>query len=77
MQLQDRQAYAPDQDLAQEELAEFRGEYRDGEIVPMTGGSLNHNRILGALYAHLRFNLRGKGAEPFVSQSFYQGFNNL
>lgn len=67
MQLQDRQTYSPDEYLAQEELAEFRSEYRDGEIVPMTGGSLNHNRILGALYAHLRFSLRGKGAEPFAS----------
>ncbi len=30
---------------SQEETAEFRSEYRDGEIVPMTGGTINHNRI--------------------------------
>jgi len=30
----------------QEQTAEFRSEYRDGEIVPMTGGSINHNRIV-------------------------------
>jgi Uma2 family endonuclease len=29
-----------------EETAESRSEYRDGEIVPMTGGTINHNRIL-------------------------------
>jgi Uma2 family endonuclease len=31
--------------LAREETAEYKSEYHDGEIVPMTGGSINHNRI--------------------------------
>lgn len=29
-----------------EETAEFRNEYRDGEIVQMTGGTINHSRII-------------------------------
>nr|WP_274382006.1 Uma2 family endonuclease [Myxacorys almedinensis] len=41
--------------MALEENAEFRNEYRDGEIVPMTGGSIDHNRIVGSLYAYLKF----------------------
>ncbi len=31
-----------------EETAEIRSEYRDGEIVPMTGGTINHDRPPGA-----------------------------
>ncbi|KAB8319635.1 Uma2 family endonuclease [Tolypothrix campylonemoides VB511288] len=32
--------------FALEETADYRSEYRDGEIVPMTGGSINHNQIV-------------------------------
>ncbi|MHC5831669.1 MAG: Uma2 family endonuclease, partial [Nostoc sp.] len=28
-----------------EENAEYKNEYRDGEIIPMTGGTTNHNKI--------------------------------
>ncbi|WP_079681247.1 Uma2 family endonuclease [Planktothrix sp. PCC 11201] len=37
--------YSLDEYRALEEKAEGRSEYRDGEIVPMPGGSLNHSRI--------------------------------
>ncbi len=50
-----------------EETAEFRSEYRDGEIVPMTGGTINHNRIAINICTFLKFALRGKNAEPFMS----------
>ena len=50
-----------------EETAEFRSEYRDGEIVPMTGGTINHNRITRNICTFLQFGLRGKNAEPFMS----------
>ena len=48
MQTQQRY-YTTEEYLAQEELAEFRSEYRNGEIVAMTGGSLNHNQIMNFL----------------------------
>ena len=32
--------------LATEETAEQRSEYRNGEIIAMAGGSINHNRII-------------------------------
>jgi Uma2 family endonuclease len=32
--------------LAAEETAEQRSEYRNGEIIAMAGGSINHNRII-------------------------------
>jgi Uma2 family endonuclease len=59
--------YTAEEYLAQEEVSEFRNEYRDGAIVPMTGGSINHNRIVGSIHAWLKFALRGKNAEPFFS----------
>jgi Uma2 family endonuclease len=39
--------YTPEEYLALEEKAEFRSEYDNGEIVAMSGGSLNHARIIG------------------------------
>jgi Uma2 family endonuclease len=65
MQTQQRY-YTPEEYLAQEEAAEFRSEYRDGEIVPMTGGSINHNQIAGNVYALLKFALRGKSLKPYI-----------
>jgi Uma2 family endonuclease len=65
MQTQQRY-YTPEEYLAQEEVAEFRSEYRDGEIVPMTGGSINHNQIAGNVYAFLKFALRGKKLKPYI-----------
>ena len=65
MQTQQRY-YTPEEYLAQEEAAEFRSEYRDGEIVPMTGGSINHNQIAGNVYALLKFALRRKNLKPYI-----------
>ncbi len=50
-----------------EETAEFRSEYRDGEIVPMTGGTINHNRITGNIYSFVKYALRGQNAEAFIN----------
>jgi Uma2 family endonuclease len=50
-----------------EEKAEERSEYRDGEIVPMAGGSLNHSRIGGNIFAFLKFLLRDTQFEPINS----------
>jgi Uma2 family endonuclease len=57
----------PEEYLALEETAGFRSEYHNGEIVPMTGGSISHNRIMRNLIAFLTFALRGKNFEPFAS----------
>ena len=52
--------YTPEEYLAQEEIADFRHEYRDGEIAPMTGGSDNHNGIVVNLCTFLKLALRGQ-----------------
>jgi Uma2 family endonuclease len=62
-----QRTYTPDEYRKLEETAEFRSEYRDGEIVPMTGGTINHNRITRNICTFLQLGLRGKNAEPFMS----------
>lgn len=59
--------YTPEEYLALEEKAEYKSEYHDGEIIPMTGGSLNHNRIINRICAFLLSALRDKNHEPFSS----------
>ncbi|WP_413200088.1 Uma2 family endonuclease [Nostoc piscinale] len=59
--------YTPEEYLELEENAEFRNEYRDGEIIPMTGGTTNHNKISGNLYAYLKFVLKAQDYEIYIS----------
>ena len=68
MQLEtQKRYYTPEEYLEVEEEAEFRSEYRDGEIIPMTGGTTNHNKIAGNFYAYLKFALRGKNYDVYIS----------
>jgi len=62
-----RRSYSLEEYRQLEEAAEFKSEYRDGEIVPMTGGTINHNRITINICTFLKYALRGKNAEPFMS----------
>jgi Uma2 family endonuclease len=54
LEITERQ-YSPEEYLRLEEGAEGRSEYRNGAIIPMTGGSTNHNRIARNLSAWLHF----------------------
>lgn len=47
--------------------AEGRSEYRDGEIVPIPGGTLNHSRIGGNILTYLTSILRDTQFEPINS----------
>ncbi len=68
MQLEiQKNSYTTEQYLELEEKAEFRSEYRDGEIVPMTGGTTNHNKITLNLAASLKITLRGKKYDLYMS----------
>lgn len=58
--------YSPEEYLALEAQAEFRSEYRDGEIVPMAGGTTNHNEIVTNLCVALKPPLRAKGYRLFT-----------
>jgi Uma2 family endonuclease len=59
--------YTPEEYLELEEQADYKSEYRDGEIVPMAGGTTNHNELAGNWYAHLKFGL------PKGSYKVYMG----
>ncbi|WP_448572177.1 Uma2 family endonuclease [Trichothermofontia sp.] len=45
--------------------SDTRNEYCNGEIIPMTGGTPNHNDIAGNLYILLKSSLRGKEYRTF------------
>ena len=63
----EKRYYTPEEYLALEEAAIDKSEYHDGEIVPMTGGTTNHNSIIINLIANLKFSLRGKDYTLFTS----------
>ena len=52
--------YSPEEYLKLEEAAEFRSEYHDGQIIPMTGGTPNHNQIALNLGGAINFATKGQ-----------------
>jgi len=58
--------YSIEDYLAAEEIAEFKSEYYAGEIYPMAGGTINHNRIAGNVHFALKLVLKGKPFEVFI-----------
>ncbi len=68
MQIQtQKHYYTPEEYLEFEEKAEYKSEYRDGEIVLMTGGTTNHNEIAGNFYANLKFALKGQNYRVYMA----------
>jgi Uma2 family endonuclease len=53
--------------LALEVESEIRNEYRNGEIIPMTGGTPAHNKLASALNALLWFALRDQPLSLFMT----------
>ena len=58
--------YTPEEYLELEEKADYKSEYRDGEIVPMTGGTTNHNEIAGNFYAYIKFALKSQSYRVYI-----------
>jgi Uma2 family endonuclease len=67
MQAQETRYYSPEEYLDLETASELRHEYIDGEIIPMTGGSANHNRILRHLTPQLDVAFEDQDYEVFVT----------
>ena len=59
--------YSVEEYLERETTAEFRNEYRNGEIIPMTGGTPNHNSIALNLSSALKHGLKGKPYRVFIN----------
>jgi Uma2 family endonuclease len=58
---------SPEEYLEMEVRSEDRHEYRDGEIVLMTGATPNHNRIARNLCTAMTIGLQGRSLEVFVA----------
>ncbi len=59
--------YTKEEYLVLEEKAEFRNEYHDGEIIAMTGGTKNHNKIALYFCSNFIFSTEGKGYEIYMN----------
>jgi Uma2 family endonuclease len=73
-----KKQYTPAEYLALEDQAEFRSEYYNGEIIPMAGGSFNHNEIITNI-CNIKTTLRSQGYRLYSSDvrvwiSKYQKF---
>lgn len=58
---------SPEDYLEGELHSEVRHEYIDGAVYAMAGGSDDHNRIAGNIFAHLAQHLRGRRCEAFMT----------
>jgi len=67
-QLKQKQAtYTPEEYLSLEETAEFKNEYIDGEIIPMTGGTTIHNQIAGNFYKTFPFTIDDQDYYTYIN----------
>ncbi|MDM9585703.1 Uma2 family endonuclease [Nostoc sp. GT001] len=66
MQITKQRYYTPEEYLELEEAADYKSEYIDGQIIPMAGGTINHNRISLNLSAALNFAFRQQDYEVFM-----------
>jgi Uma2 family endonuclease len=60
-----KKTYTVDEYLELEIASDIRNEYRNGEIIPITGGTPNHNDISGNLYLLLKPLLKAQGFRVF------------
>lgn len=63
----EKPTYTPQQYLEFETASEERHEYHNGEIIPVTGGTPNHNEIAGNLYILLKLALKNQGYRIFYT----------
>jgi Uma2 family endonuclease len=62
----DKKVYTPEEYLQLEEESPEKHEYRHGEIVLMTGGTTNHNKLAGKFYARLLLALEDENYEVYM-----------
>ena len=58
--------YTPAEYLELEANADSRSEYRNGKIVPMAGGTTNHNELALNVAATLKLALRGRSYKVYI-----------
>ncbi|KAB8331774.1 Uma2 family endonuclease [Scytonema tolypothrichoides VB-61278] len=67
MQAQEQRNYSSEEYLELEVNSEERHQYIDGEIIPVIGGTPNHNQIAGNLSSSLNFALKRQPYRVFVT----------
>jgi Uma2 family endonuclease len=67
MSTQQDERFTREEYLAREEVAEYKSEYYDGEIVAMAGGTYNHSAICFNLIRRVGEGLDGKDCVGFDS----------
>ncbi len=69
MQVQSQKRYyTPEEYLELEEAADYKNEYRDGEIVALPLETTNHTEIAGNFAANVKFALRGRNYDVYIVQ---------
>jgi Uma2 family endonuclease len=66
-QVDETKYYTSEEYLQLEVNSQERHEYIDGEIVVMTGGTPNHNKITGNFYAALHFGFKRQPYQVFIT----------
>lgn len=66
MQALEQRYYTPEEYLALEEVADDKSEYLDGCILPMAGGTTNHNRLALNLSTAFNIAFREQAYEVFM-----------
>ncbi|MCU0565491.1 MAG: Uma2 family endonuclease [Oculatellaceae cyanobacterium Prado106] len=63
----EKRHYTPEEYLALDDAANSKSEYRNGEIIPMTAGTTNHNRILLNLVSRINLAFAQVDYEVFMA----------
>ncbi len=58
--------YTPEEYLELEEKSEFKNEYRNGVILPLTENTTNHNEIVGNFCTNFKSIMRGKNYKIYM-----------
>lgn len=63
----EKRRYTPEEYLELEETAEYKNEYRDGEIIPMPGVTTNHNKIALNFCKKFPLTVQGQNYDIYMS----------
>ncbi|MEH1927697.1 Uma2 family endonuclease [Nostoc sp.] len=66
MQITQQRYYTPEEYLELEEVAEYKSEYIDGQIISMARGTVNHNQIALNLSTELNFAIKKQNYRVFM-----------
>jgi Uma2 family endonuclease len=67
MILETEKRYSPEEYLEIEEKSQERNEYIDGEIILMTGGTTNHNKIALNFCRKFPFSINNQNYDRYIN----------